>query len=258
MAEGLALSPLASAQGVALVHHASIGSTNDAAQAEADHAPLRPVWHVADAQTGGRGRRESKGWTSPSGNLYASLFLPAPGPAAVLPQLSFVAALALDDALTQIDPGLFNRLRLKWPNDPLLDGRKLAGILIEGVSRGAATHAVIGIGVNVTSHPEATHWPATSLKASGIVTDRDTLFAALSGSMTRALALWDSGRRFDAIRAGWLSRAAFLGQPVIVTAGEARYEGLFAGIDEMGHMVLDHPDGRRHFAAADVSLKAME
>jgi BirA family biotin operon repressor/biotin-[acetyl-CoA-carboxylase] ligase len=254
----LALSPLVASQGVRLVHHAALGSTNDAAQAEAKAGTNVPVWHVADEQLQGRGRRESKGWSSPKGNLYASLFLPRPAVPERLPQLSFVAALALDDALAQIEPSLFDHIRLKWPNDPLLDGRKIAGILTEGVSGGGgAIHAVIGIGVNITTFPENTAYGATSLQASGIATDRDAVFAALSGSMVRALAVWNGGQGFDAIRAGWLSRAAFLGQPVVVTSAGASTEGLFAGIDEMGHMVLDTPDGRHTFVAAEVSLKAL-
>ena len=115
------------------------------------------MWISARTQSAGRGRRGS-GWVSPPGNLYATLLLSEPAPTAQAPQLSFVAALALHDAVTECAPQLGPALQVKWPNDLMLGGAKLAGILIEGDS--ALGFAVaIGIGVNCVA-PSAAHQPS--------------------------------------------------------------------------------------------------
>ena len=108
----------------------------------------------ARSQSAGRGRRGSA-WVSPPGNLYASLLLSEPSPKPLAPQLSFVAALALHDALCDCAPRLGPLLKLKWPNDVLLGPDKLAGILIEGESEPVFA-VVIGFGVNCASHPPGT------------------------------------------------------------------------------------------------------
>ena len=111
------------------------------------------MWITAARQTAGRGRR-GNAWVSEPGNLYASLLLTDAAPAAHLPELCFVVALAVRDALGSVAPELLSRLKLKWPNDLLLDGAKLAGILIEAESVGGKTITAAGIGVNCVHHPD--------------------------------------------------------------------------------------------------------
>src|SRR2546423_7378341 len=147
------LDPRAAAAGVRLVVHEVLGSTNAEALNLARRGEPGPLWVTARRQTAGRGRR-GRTWISPPGNLYATLLLTAPAPPERWPQLSFVAALAIHDAVIAIAAGLAPRLAIKWPNDLLLDGAKFAGILIEGQGGGDASNAVaVGIGVNCATHP---------------------------------------------------------------------------------------------------------
>src|SRR5712691_5658318 len=131
--------------GVRHITYDTLGSTNAEALTLARAGERGPLWITAKSQSVGRGRRGSA-WSSPPGNLYATLLLSEPSPPEVAPQLSFVAALALHDAVAQCAPQLGPLLKVKWPNDLLLNGKKLAGILIEGESEPVFAVA-IGIGV---------------------------------------------------------------------------------------------------------------
>src|SRR5690242_6581182 len=127
----------------------TIGSTNAEALARARAGERGPLWITADSQTYGRGR-SGRTWISRKGNLYATLLLGEPCAAAQSPQLAFVAGLALFDAVAQCAPELLSKVALKWPNDLLLSGAKLAGILIESENLPDFSVA-IGIGVNCAS-----------------------------------------------------------------------------------------------------------
>ena len=167
------------------------------------------LWIVAQAQTAGRGRR-GRAWVSEPGNLYATLLLRDAGTTSRLGELSFIAALALHGAVekaTSASQGrsLGARLTLKWPNDLLLDGAKLAGVLIEAESRGASSAVAIGVGVNCAHSPEA-DYPVTSLAAQGLDVPPEAVMTALAGEMKRWLGLWDRGAGFEAVRAAWLER----------------------------------------------------
>src|SRR5262249_34478547 len=157
----------------------------------------------------GRGRR-GRAWVSEPGNLYATLLLTDPSPPSRAAELSFVAALALFDALAEIAPDLTVRLALKWPNDVLLDGAKLAGILVEGES-GPPLAAALGIGVNCAHHPSAVGSPAIDLAAAGFPAPPKRLFATLSRTILGRLTQWHRGGGFALIRADWLRQAAGVG-----------------------------------------------
>ncbi|MBN8941413.1 MAG: biotin--[acetyl-CoA-carboxylase] ligase [Rhizobiales bacterium] len=247
------LSQAAAAAGFRLATFDETGSTNAVALERAAGGEVHPTWFVTDRQTAGRGRR-GRSWTSQEGNLFASLLLVDPAPVVHVAELCFVAALALDDALLTLAPDVAERFRLKWPNDGLLDGAKVAGILIEATTRASTTHVAIGIGVNIAHHPGDTPYPTTSFAAKGFDFSRDQLFEALSASMVRALALWNRGERFAQIRAGWLARAAGLGGPLFVHADGKRAEGIFAGLDAHGRLILDTPDGRQFITAGEVLM----
>jgi len=153
--------------GVRHIAYETLGSTNAEALALARAGERASFWVSAQSQSAGRGRR-GRSWVSEPGNLYASLLLFDPAPAERVAQLSFVAALAVRDAIAQAAPALTSRLSLKWPNDVLLGGEKVAGILIEGeVVRGQPVTAVVGIGINCVSHPSEAAFPATDLRAQG-------------------------------------------------------------------------------------------
>ncbi len=226
-----------------VLHFPDIGSTNVEAMSRAG-GPA-PLWVVAERQTQGRGRR-GRPWSSPLGNLYASLLLVDAGPPARLPELCFAAALALYDAVRAvsfIDP---LRIGLKWPNDVLVDGAKLAGILIEGTVRPDGFNAtVIGFGVNCAHFPDDTPYRATSLAAAGYPTEPEALLASLDAAMLKRVAQWDRGAGFASLREDWCKRASGLGRAVTVRLGHRETEGIFEALDAAGAMVLRHADGTR-------------
>src|SRR5216683_1745087 len=125
------LDPRATAAGMRLVAHEVLGSTNAEALSLARQGERGPLWIIAERQSAGRGRR-GRSWVSAPGNLYASLLLTDPAPTEHWPELSFVAALAIHDAVVEAAAALKPLLAIKWPNDLLLSGKKFAGILIEG------------------------------------------------------------------------------------------------------------------------------
>lgn len=190
---------------------------------------------TAEVQTAGRGRR-GRGWDSPLGNLYASILLRG----VERPhELSFVSGLAVADALDPYAEGV----ALKWPNDVLVDGKKIAGILIEAEEQSV----VIGIGINLAHHPEGLPYPATDL--AGRVTASE-LLPTLAHALAARLDEWKT-LGFRNVREAWLERAWRLGARVTIEVGgtKQRETGAFAGIDEEGALLLD-PGMRRVLAGS--------
>jgi BirA family biotin operon repressor/biotin-[acetyl-CoA-carboxylase] ligase len=219
----------------------TIDSTNAEALRRARAGERGPLWIVAERQTAGRGRR-GRSWVSPPGNLHATLLVSDPAPAALAPQLSFVAGLALHDAAAAAAPALAPRLALKWPNDLLCGGRKIAGILLEG--EGDPVAAAIGFGVNCREHPPDAEYPATDFAAEGATIPPVALFDLLADAMAKRLRQWNRGVRFAAIRLDWLERAAGRGNSVRAQLTERQIIGIFETIDESGRLVLRHSDNR--------------
>jgi BirA family transcriptional regulator, biotin operon repressor / biotin---[acetyl-CoA-carboxylase] ligase len=230
--------------------HDTLGSTNAEALALARAGERGPLWITAKTQNAGRGRR-GNAWVSAPGNLFATLLLTEPSPQAVAPQLSFVAALALHDAVSACAPQLAPQPKVKWPNDLLLGGKKCAGILIEG-DNGRTFAVAVGIGVNCASHPPQTTHPATDLSAAGADVTPSRLFEALGVAMQRRLAQWRGGEGFAVIRADWLKRAAGLGEDIRVRLPEGELTGRFEGLDETGRLLLKTVDGITTVVVGDV------
>jgi BirA family biotin operon repressor/biotin-[acetyl-CoA-carboxylase] ligase len=269
------LDPIAIEAGVRLEALAATGSTNSEARLRVQRGECGPLWITATAQNQGRGRH-GRSWISPPGNLYASLLLSDPAPVEHAPQLAFVAALALRDAIIAEAPTLAPQLTLKWPNDLLLAGRKCAGILIEGESvfdgePPAATRlsVIVGIGVNCVSHPpdeilvhspspktssqETLAFPATDLTAHGVEITPEQLFVPLSGTMCRRIAQWDRSRGFAGILADWLASVRGIGEQISVRNNGAVAQGRFVGVDRAGRLVLELADGAmKKISAGDV------
>lgn len=232
------------ATGLAGVRHKSydtLGSTNAEALALARAGERGPLWISTKNQTAGRGRRAST-WVSPPGNLYATLLLAEPSAAEIAPQLSFVVALGVHDAILECTGSLVPALKVKWPNDLLIGEAKVAGILIESENEPRFA-AAIGIGVNCASHPSDTPYPATDLAAAGAVVVPDVLLRALSGAMSRRLTQWQRGAGFAAIRADWLKRAAGLGREICVRLPEREFRGHFHGLDDSGRLLVQQAGG---------------
>lgn len=254
--KGVELGGKASSHGVRLVFHEEIDSTNDEAKRLVQAGEAGPLWVVAARQTKGRGRL-GRSWTSLEGNLHASLVLSGFGPARLAPQLGFVAGVATISALERTT-GAAARLALKWPNDVLLDGGKLAGVLLEGASLPAATSGelacIIGIGVNCAHAPEGVPAPVSALSVLSSAPTAAELFAELSDAMVETLELWAAGAGFPVLRERWLSHAAGLARNIRVRLAKESVEGRFDSIDASGRLVLATPDGERIIEAGDVFL----
>jgi BirA family transcriptional regulator, biotin operon repressor / biotin---[acetyl-CoA-carboxylase] ligase len=243
------LHPSAAAAGFRLLASEILPSTNTHALALARGGDRGPLWITAAQQTAGRGRR-GNAWVSPSGNLYATLLLTNPAPAECAPQCSFVSALAVHDAIVACAPGLRDVLTLKWPNDVLCSGRKLAGILIEGEQASHGLAVANGIGVNVRHHPAGMSYPVTDLAAAGGDVAAENLFAALSAAMLERLGQWRRGAGFGVIRAAWLERAASIGGQMRVRLPGSELIGRCESLDEQGRLLLRLGDGSLQTIAA--------
>jgi len=231
------------------IHHvATTASTNDDLAAMARAGAAEGTWLYADTQQGGRGRH-GRSWVSPSGNLYASTLVrlrpddPAPH------TLAMVAAVALDELLQAYVPS--ERLTIKWPNDLLVDGAKISGILLERVD----DSVVVGIGVNLARHPTDIDRLATSLAALGLASpDPADFIVDLASGFARCLAIW-RGEGLAAILRRWQARSHVHGTALSVGSGAHRTDGLYDGVDADGALRLRLADGRVHIVhAGDVFL----
>ncbi len=227
-----------------LVALGSVGSTNDEAGrlADAGAAEGTVVW--AREQSGGRGRR-GRTWASPPGNLYTSTIVRPACPAARAPELGFACALAVTDI---VPAG--RAVRVKWPNDVLVDGGKVAGILLESAvaAGGAVEHVVAGVGINVGFAPQLPGMRYPGARLGGTV---EAALEAYAAALAARLAQW---RRdgFAAVRAAWLERAGPLGETVDVRLGEELVSGRFGGVDGEGALLLDTPAGPRRIVSGEL------
>jgi BirA family biotin operon repressor/biotin-[acetyl-CoA-carboxylase] ligase len=231
--------------GVGLVRLDEIDSTNAQARRLAQAGETGPLWILAGRQTAGKGRR-GRSWDMEAGNLAATLLLRPEAPPAQAAQLSFAAALAVADLAAAFAPHA--AITVKWPNDVLADGRKLAGILLEAERDCLA----IGIGVNLAGHPEATEFPATSLAALGLTPPRpDAALMVLAARFAHWQARWRT-EGFECLRGAWLARAEGLGRPIRARLPHEERQGSFEGIDASGALLLREPGGVCAIAAGEV------
>ncbi len=227
--------------------HDLLGSTNDEASGQAlQGAPDRTVvW--ARAQTAGRGRR-GRTWASPEGNLHVSVVLRDVGPTA--PQLGFVAALAVADAVDEVCGTA--RARLKWPNDVLLDGAKLAGLLLEVEQTPQGVATILGIGVNVRHFPLDASYPATSLRAQGFEVSVDAMLAYVLTTLGSRLDQW-MREGFDRVRSEWALRGHRRGDWLKINAPLGRQvSGRFADLDNDGSLLALVDGAVERFSAAEI------
>lgn len=232
---------------------AEIDSTN-AEAARVAGGLSGPEWILGLRQTAARGRR-GRPWVNPEGNFAATLIMrPTETPEKVALR-SFVASLALFDALEAVT-GTSIGLSLKWPNDVLLNGGKLAGILLESVG-GPGGHLAIGIGVNLLTAPVAAQVesgavpPVALLPETGVRVTPETFLDALAGAYaiheTRFLIYG-----FEPIRSLWMGRAARIGEVLTARTARETVTGVFETVDATGQLVIKTPKGRLTIAAADI------
>lgn len=232
-----------------------LDSTSDEARrmllsAPTGEAALHGTCIIAEQQEKGRGR-VGREWVSPPGNLYASFILLPEVPAETLQQLVFVAAVAV----SEIIPGS----RLKWPNDILLNERKLGGILLEAIHRAGRQPAVIlGVGINVAAHPEEAVYPATSLKREKVELSLPDLEERLVNALSGEYEAWQRNGFFP-VREKWLARGPAMGSRITVRMEGEKLEGLFDGLDEKGVLRLKTDDGmRQEISVGEVSHAACD
>jgi BirA family biotin operon repressor/biotin-[acetyl-CoA-carboxylase] ligase len=263
------LGPKAIARGYRLNGYDTIGSTSAEAARAAQMGDVGDVWFAALSQTAGRGRR-GRPWQTAHGNLAASLLVVPDADPAVAATLGFVAGVALNRALSQVLPhgnikigvdgadASNTRIALKWPNDVLADGAKLAGILLEAQKQPSGRMAiVIGFGVNIVAAPADLPYPATSLGALGVEASAETVFAALSDCWVDCVGAWDNGRGVADILDLWRNAAAGIGAEVAVSRDGDVVRGIFETIDDTGRLIVRASDNQRiAITAGDVHFGA--
>jgi BirA family biotin operon repressor/biotin-[acetyl-CoA-carboxylase] ligase len=211
------------------------------------------IWSARQSQGRGRGGRE---WISQHGNLFASLLIGVNCPLRVASQLALVAGIVTYDTIAKlIAYEGRSELLLKWPNDVLLAGEKLAGMLLENVGSPMEDRSVvvIGTGINLANHPEDLPQPAISLGAYGMTITAADALEVLAATTHEWLARWAEGTSFPSIRRAWLDRAGPTGRALRVKIDGEETEGVYAGLDADGALRLLTPDGSEHrIAAGDV------
>ncbi|WP_299812649.1 biotin--[acetyl-CoA-carboxylase] ligase [uncultured Roseibium sp.] len=232
----------------------TVSSTNSLCFERARAGHPGNLWIRAREQSEGRGRR-GRDWMSSEGNLFASLLLIDPEPADRIAELPLAAAVALAEAVDKA-AGTLQLVSLKWPNDLLVGGAKLSGILLEAETLADGRRAVvIGFGVNCVSHPPLTLYQATDLRSLGFQVTAERLFACLAESLAEQLSHWQRPDGFESIRTAWLNRAAHLGREITVRTAREEITGIFADMDARGYLVLKQEDGgQRTVYAGDVFL----
>ena len=245
--------------GYRLLGFDAIGSTNIEAREAALAGDPGGIWFAALQQTEGRGRR-GRAWQSPPGNLAATLLVIPECEPSLTATLGFVAGVAVQRAIVKVAPsthmlvgvdgadafGVRSRVALKWPNDVLADGAKLAGILLEAIQLANGRHAVvIGLGVNVVAAPLGLPYPATCLAQLGASTDAQMLFETLSDAWVEIFGLWDDGRGIAEVLTLWRQLATGLGAEVAINRDGAVVRGVFETIDTSGRLILRAADDER-------------
>lgn len=230
---------------------AEVDSTN--AEAMRIASQLRgPEWILALRQTAGRGRR-GRPWADPIGNFSGTLVLEPTGSPAEVALRSFVAALALDAAFVTVT-GRPESFALKWPNDVLLNGGKVAGILLESPGPGKLA---IGFGINLAQAPDSKTVepgavrPVSLLSETGVAITPEEFLPYLANAFARFETSFAT-YGFAPIREAWLARAARLGEVITARTGNSETTGTFRDVDGQGNLVLETAKSRVAIPAADV------
>lgn len=233
-----------------MLHVPETGSTNADLRQLAEAGGEDGLWLRADRQTAGRGR-QGRDWSSPIGNYYGSTLVRLRPGDPMAATLALVAAVAIEDAVRSCVPNIGARLALKWPNDLLIDGAKLSGILLERTGDAV----IIGMGINLASAPDLSDRATTALVDHGVDVAPATMQALLAEAMTRWLAVW-RGEGLGAIVQRWEARAHPRGTPLTAHLPHGQVlTGVFDGLAHDGALRLALADGAAHVIhAGDVFL----
>lgn len=230
-------------EAVGLRRYENLDSTNEEARRLARAGEQGPLWIVAAQQSAGRGRH-GRVWVSEQGNLFATLLTEASSSRSA--QAGFVAGISVADVISEHLRG--EPVKLKWPNDVLISGRKAAGILVEHVSDQLNA---VGIGINLAHCPDGVN--AVSIAdVTGSAPDPCEVLTALAWRMLDWMAVWrDDG--FGPIRDAWIARAVGVGDMIRAVTAQRPYQGIFEDLDRDGALLLRDENGTSHrITAADV------
>jgi BirA family biotin operon repressor/biotin-[acetyl-CoA-carboxylase] ligase len=229
----------------------TLGSTSDVCRNFAVEGEPGGLAVLARRQERGRGR-EGRTWISTPGNLFVSVLLRPRGPARDGGMWSLLAAVALWDTIASLLPDR-SALRLKWPNDMLLNGRKLAGILLDSSANptGGFDWLVIGFGVNLAAAPEIPGRAAAALAEIVLPPPPEQVATSLLARLDRLREVCERDG-FEPIRAAWLERAQPMGTPLMLKVGEREYNGAFAGVSDDGSLLLQMGARVQTFAAGEI------
>ena len=236
--------------GFRLEIHESLPSTSDLLLERARGGEPEGLAILARRQTAGRGTAARR-WESPSGNLYLSLLLRPGGPIREAPQWALLAAVALAETLAPLLPDA-QALRLKWPNDALLHGAKLAGILAEASAdaEGRVAWLVLGIGVNLAHAPALPDRPTAALPPPAPAPED------VAASLLQAIDRWraiHAQNGLAPVRAAWSALGPAPGAPLTVRQGGSMLTGRFAGLGEDGSLLLATDAGLRAIVAGEIA-----
>lgn len=244
-----------------LLSYDAVDSTNEEAKRLAAGGGSHGAVIWAKQQTNGRGRM-GREWVSPDGNLYVSILLEPKCEEEDAGQLSFVAAVAAQEALAPVVPD--SAVTLKWPNDILLDGKKVGGILLESFHAPDSDNShklhkwlVVGVGINIESYPDKTLYPATCLKEAGV--EIISAKIVLSRFVYNFITQYDLWRKkgFAPVRKAWLAHAHGVGDKIEVRLPKEQFSGVFTGIDKQGMLQITVAGNKkRTVAAGDVFFKS--
>lgn len=241
-----------------LLTYQQLDSTNEEARRLAEGGGAHGAFIWALRQTHGRGRK-GKDWISQKGNLFVSALLQPECDLTILPQLSFVAAAAAHASVAPVLPA--GDLTLKWPNDIMLGGEKLAGLLLESFQTideetgEMKRWAVIGLGMNIENAPANMEKPATCLRHAGVeLISAKIVLSRFIHHFVEWYELWqDDG--FTPVKKYWSNYAMHKGEPMEVRTGNDFNSGVFNGIDDAGNLLLKAKDGTiKTIAAGEVLL----
>lgn len=234
-------------------HLLEVGSTNAElfAYAKAGYDADR-LWLTAGLQNKGKGRR-GRNWLSPAGNFHGSLYLKDPCNTDALGFLPLVCAVAVHRAISTLIESKKIQVQIKWPNDILVNGAKICGMLVEAAHQSNHLEVVIGCGINLREHPTDTPYPATSFKSLGVQVSPSQMLFHLADSFDRLMKLWDRGQGNDTILQLWTDHALGIGEKTIVNLADRQLEGIFEGINANGVLLLREPSGKlNEISAGDV------
>jgi BirA family transcriptional regulator, biotin operon repressor / biotin---[acetyl-CoA-carboxylase] ligase len=239
-------------RGYRLFRMETVDSTNNEAKRRAKAGEPGPLWIWSARQSKGRGRG-GREWISRPGNLFATLLISVKCPARVAVQLALVAGIIAHDTIVKlIAYEGRSELLLKWPNDVLISGKKVSGVLLENVGSGGEHQSIVvmGTGINLASHPEDLPQPAASLDDFGTTVTPAEALEVLAAVTHEWLGRWGEGSCFPTIRRAWLDRAGPMGRPLCVRIDGEETEGEYRGLDADGALRLMTQDGREHHIAA--------